>query len=324
MIPARVLGIGSVLPGRKVSTSELVGQAGIEASVEDIERRTGIQTRYWSKSETSAADLAAQAIRSALEKAELSGQDLRRIIFVNSTGGDTLIPATANAVIELLGIRNTCDCFDINNACMGFLTAFDVAARSVATGLGPVGIVVVETLSRYLSPENPRPYLVLADAAAAVIIGETEGGEGILASTLGNDGTLQSIVSMAHPGLTQQNEQIIFEGTNKEISSAALDTLERCTLSVLEDCGLVMDDIDWLVPHQPNGTMLGKIIERLGVDSERVVPVVHEIGSVGAASIPVGLDALWRTGTPSPGDRILMAGVGAGISYGALVYQIAS
>src|SRR6185295_13821051 len=55
----------------------------------------------------------------------LGPRDLARLIFVSSTGGDRLTPATANAVAFALGIEGTCDCFDLNNACLGFLTSFD-------------------------------------------------------------------------------------------------------------------------------------------------------------------------------------------------------
>src|SRR4029079_12129923 len=97
------------------------------------------------------------------------------------------IPATANAVLDGAGVPSTCDAFDVNNACMGFLSAFDVAARSVATGRHPVAVVTVETLSRYVRPEAPRPYLVLGDAAAAIVMGEAANGEGIVGHSAGTE-----------------------------------------------------------------------------------------------------------------------------------------
>ena len=65
----------------------------------------------------------------------------------------------------------------------------------------------------------------------------------------------------------------------------------------------------WVLPHQPNGAMLELIIAAFGLDPARVVRVVGEIGSVGSASIPVGLDRLLRTRVVPPGDRILLASV---------------
>jgi 3-oxoacyl-[acyl-carrier-protein] synthase III len=77
-----------------------------------------------------------------------------------------------------------------------------------------------------------------------------------------------------------------------------------------------------VLPHQPNGVILDALIAALGVDADRVIPVAHEVGSVGSASIPMSLDRLLRTRDVHPGDRILMVGVGAGISFGAILYQV--
>jgi 3-oxoacyl-[acyl-carrier-protein] synthase III len=68
--------------------------------------------------------------------------------------------------------------------------------------------------------------------------------------------------------------------------------------------------------------MLQAIIDVLGLAEDRVLRLVDRIGSVGAASIPTTLDALWRSGRVAPGERVLMVGVGAGISYGAIVLQV--
>jgi len=104
---------------------------------------------------------------------------------------DSSSRATANRVAAELGLSGSCDAFDMNNACMGFLSAFDVAARSVATGLGPVGTVVVElgVAEGMVVPEDPRPYLVFGEAMAGGGAGPRPRPEGLLASHLSNDGT---------------------------------------------------------------------------------------------------------------------------------------
>src|SRR5262249_19289553 len=149
---------------------------------------------------TKSAPLGAEALRRALDAAAVAPGELRRLIFVTSTGGDYLFPATANAVAQALGIEGTCDCLDINNACMGFLTAFDLGVRSVATGLYPLGIVVVELPSHHITPSDPRPYLVFGDAAGAVVLGPGRPGEGIRGVSLANNGALVDAVTLAHPG----------------------------------------------------------------------------------------------------------------------------
>lgn len=319
MIPVRILGTASVLPERRVTTRELSEALGRNPSA--IEHKTGIRARRWAPPGTSMATLGAEALRGALAAAGLDARSLRRILFVSSTGGDVLIPATANRVAANLGLAGTCDAFDLNNACMGFVSAFDVASRSVATGLSPVAIVVVELGSRIIGADEPRPYLVFGDAAAAAIVGVARDGEGILGAAFANDGTQPSDVWMAHPLLTRTSERVRFEFSSQRIAEVAIEALKAATRSVLKQACLSLDEVEWVLPHQPNGAMLRLITEALGVDPARIVPVVEEVGSVGAASIPISLDRLLRTRPVRAGERLLMVGVGAGVSHGAVLYR---
>lgn len=320
MIPVRILGTSGLLPGRAVSTEEVARQLGRDPA--KIEARTGIRTRYWVEPGTRMTDIGVEALRRALDAAKMAPSDLSRIIFVSSSGGDAITPATASMISGALGLAGSCDAFDLNNACMGFLSAFDVAARSIATGMGPVGIVVVECISRALDPIHPRPYLVFGDAAAAAVLGPAREGEGVLSVALANNGTLPPDTVCAQPLFTGKVERVQFLVSKEEILEIALNALGTATNTVLQRAGVKLGDIQWVLPHQPNGALLDAIIDRLGLDRAKLIPMVQDVGSVAAVSIPYSLDLLMKTGKVRPGDRILMVGVGAGVSYGALLYQV--
>lgn len=322
MIPVRILGTATALPGRPIPTEELAQRVGRDPAL--MVKKTGIETRHWVEPGTSQAAFGASALKQALEAAGLSATALRRIVFVSSGGGDQLIPANANRVAAALGLSGSCDAFDLNNACMGFLTAFDLAARSVATGLGPVAIVVAELGSRIIRPEEPRPYLVFGDVAVAVVLGEGGEDEGVLAARFGNNGTLPPDVHLEHPLATGKPEHVRFDLSSAGIARIALDTVRASTRQALEQAGVALHEIEWILPHQPNGAMFRLLSSTLEIDPARTVPVVQEIGSVGAASIPVSLDRLLRTRPVKPGDRILMTGVGAGVAFGAILYRVGS
>jgi 3-oxoacyl-[acyl-carrier-protein] synthase-3 len=91
---------------------------------------------------------------------------------------------------------------------------------------------------------------------------------------------------------------------------------------VLSQSGLSMGEIDWVVLHQPNGSLFAQVVERLGIDPGRTLNVVRDTGSVGSASVPTNLDRLFRERTVRVGQRILMASVGAGTAYGAILYEV--
>lgn len=322
MIPARILGTGSHLTGRRVPTRELIERAMPNRDPVETERRIGVATRYWVEPGTTAAEIAAAALSRALENAGLAASELRRVIFVSSTGGDMLIPGTAHFVCERLGLDDTCDAFDINNSCAGFLTGLDTAARSVATGYGPVGVVSGEIFSRYLPADKPRPYLVMGDAAAAAVVGPGRADEGLLASWLRSEAELRLQVTMDHPGRTGVPPHLQFDASYDKLTDQAVNALLKSSRAVVAEAGLEFSDVEWILPHQPNGRMLEIIMEKMGFPLERTISVVGEIGSVGSASIPVSLDRLMRSGKVRPGDRILMTAVGAGTGYGALLFRV--
>jgi 3-oxoacyl-(acyl-carrier-protein) synthase III len=244
------------------------------------------------------------------------------VIFVSSGGGDLAFPATANLVTAALGLAGTCDCFDLNNACMGFLTALDLAARSIVTGCGPIGIVVAELASRVITPLDPRPYLVFGDGVAAAVVTPAEKEAGILGIALWNDGIAFGNVRLTNPTMSGRTETIRFTASHAQMGAEAVDAVRRSTAAVLAQAGMSMDDVDWVLPHQPNGALLAAMIEALAVPESRVIPIVGEVGSVGAASIPLSLDRLFRETEVRRGARILMVGVGGGISSGALLYRV--
>ena len=322
-LPVRIAGTASVLPGEGVTTEALVAEVSGTWDPARIRARTGIAARHFVAPGTTAAALGAAALRQALAAADMPAAELTRVIFVDSLGGDVLIPATANDVVGALGIAGGCDCFDLNNACLGFLSALDVAARGVATGQRAVAVVVSELGSRYITRDDPRPFFVFGDGAAAVIVTAARNGEGILASVLRNDPGNAGGVTLAHPGRTHARETIRFTQPNARMLQLAVALLRDSTETVLGRAGLALEDVDWILPHQPNGAMLDVFVHTLGVAPERIVPVVHETGSVGAASIPISLDRLRASGRLRSGDRILMIGVGAGLSSGATLLQAA-
>lgn len=324
MIPVSIQGTSSLLPGRRWSTAEVAREAG--RSPEAVLRKTGIEFRHWQDvgAERSCAELGAEALGAALEAAGMPATALRRIIFASSSSGDLITPATANLIAARLGLRGSCDAFDLNNACMGFLTALDTAGRFVATGGGPVGVVVGEVGLRrtLLKPSESRPFLVFGEAMAAAVLGPAHHGEGMLGVHLSNDGSQPPGLTITNPIRDGQPPHVQFLMSNADVGEQALAGLIHATRALLADTGLRMQDIEWVLPHQPNGAMLRMILKALEVDPARTVPVVQDIGSVAAASIAVSLDRLLRTRPVQPGQRILMLGIGAGVSRGAILYQV--
>ena len=93
------------------------------------------------------------------------------------------------------------------------------------------------------------------------------------------------------------------------------------TQKVLDRAGLTLDDIDLFVYHQANGRILRSVAEKLELRPERVADYVGETGNTSAASIPLTLSLLREDGRLRPGQRIVLAAVGAGFTWGAGIIE---
>jgi 3-oxoacyl-(acyl-carrier-protein) synthase III len=318
-IPMAILGTGTVsLP--TLSSAAVAERMGVAEA--DLVRKTGILARTVAPPGARFGALGAEAIRRALAAAGLEAAALERIVFVNTTAGDDFCPATANHVARELGLARTFDGFDLNNACCGFLTALDLAARCVATGYGPIAIVAVEIFTRFVEPGEPRSYAIFGDAAAAAIVGPPRGRGAILASCLRNEPADIEAVQMKRETGTGKEPILRFGTSSAQMLKLGVELVVECVTEVLRRAETTVAELRWVAPHQPNGPMLDQLLAAIGVAPSQYVRVVHEQGSLGAASIVVGLDALLRSGHARPGDRGLLFALGAGASYGAMVIEL--
>ncbi len=322
MIPVALLGTGSLLPGRVLDNAEVAALARPPVDPDYIASRAGILTRSWAAPGTRSADVGTQVLQQALDAAGLRADQLERVIFTSTAGGDYLTPNTASRIADQLGLTGSCDCYDLNNACTAFLSGVDIAARSVATGMGPVAVVAVEMFSDIIQPDEPRCFVIFGDAAGAAIFGPATGDEGVLGSSLRTDPTPGLTAWVDHPRWSGTVSPIRFGVSNRAMVDGAIGFLQKAADEALERAGLTIDDIDWVLPHQPNGYMFDRIVDGLGASRERTMKVVHEIGSTGCASIPFSLDRLMRSGRVEPGQTLLMVALGAGVGFGAIALRL--
>jgi 3-oxoacyl-[acyl-carrier-protein] synthase III len=322
VIPVALRGTGSALPGRAWTTAEVAARLDPPGDPAKLVARTGIHTRHWAAPGERSAPLGAVALRAALDAAGMAAADLRRIVFCSSGGGDFLTPPTASRIADLLGLTGSCDAFDLSNACTGFLTGVDLAARALATGSGPVAVVAVEVFSDFLRPDEPRTFVVFGDAAAAAVFDRGGPDEGVLGVCLRTDPTPGLTAWIDHPRHTGVHQPARFGVSNADMADGVVAYLKRAADEALADAGLALGDLDWVLPHQPNGPLFDRVVAGLGCDPARTVRVVDTIGSCGCASVPYSLDRLVRSGALRPGQTVLLLALGSGVGFGALVLRV--
>ena len=116
-----------------------------------------------------------------------------------------------------------------------------------------------------------------------------------------------------HPFLTMDGQ------AEFKLAVSVLDSVARETL---EQAGLRISDLDWLIPHQANVRIMSATGRKLGIAPERVIVTVDQHANTSAASIPLALDTAVRDGRIKPGQLILMEGVGGGFTWGAVLARM--
>ena len=106
-----------------------------------------------------------------------------------------------------------------------------------------------------------------------------------------------------------------------ETFKQAVTRLGEVSLQACQAAGAALDDIDVLVFHQANSRITAALTERLGVDPQKVVDCIGKLGNTSAASIPLALVHARANGQLCPGDKALLAAVGAGFTWGATVVE---
>ncbi|MEV3924733.1 3-oxoacyl-ACP synthase III family protein [Actinomadura coerulea] len=317
-----IRGTGAHLPRDVAHSDDLSRSLGLEPDW--IERRTGIRRRHVVAPGEAASDLAAAAARRALEAAGLDAADLGLIVLGTSTP-DVIAPSTACRVQTMLGARRAA-AFDISAACTGFVFGLQTAIGWLATqrGAPPYALVIgVEVYSRFLNPADRATAALFGDGAAAAVVGPAPPGHGIGPITLGSDGSGADDVLIPAGGsrLPATAETLAGLGHTIHMDGRAVRDFitaifPRLVAEATEAAGVKPADLALVVPHQPNPRLVAALAPDAGLDPAQLAIVGDEVGNIGAASIPYALDRAVRTHRIGPGDLVLLAGFGAGLTWG--------
>ena len=307
---ASILGTGAFAPGNVVDNASLVASNGIDSTPEWIATKTGILERRFASPETTASDLATEAALRALEQAGLPPCDVDLFIVATSTP-DFTMPSTACLVQENLGVEGGM-AFDITNACAGFVTALDIAARCLQTNTETAVVVGVDIGGRLVDPSDRTTSVFFGDGAGAVVL-SSEGSGQVLASRVQSRGDTESLNVPVGGTMTMNG---------KAIWNFATDVFPDTVRHLCGKANVPVEQIKLLVPHQANENIIRCGAAELGIPMERVAVNIDRYGNTLAASIPIALDEALSDGRASRGDYVMLVGFGAGLSWGGNLLRL--
>jgi 3-oxoacyl-[acyl-carrier-protein] synthase-3 len=307
---AGILGLGAALPPAVVGNEAIASRIGVEPSW--IVRRTGIESRRHIGAGERLTDLAALAGRRALDDAGLDASELDLVV-VATISQDELTPACAPLVALALGADGA-GAFDLGSACSGFVSALGMTAGYIESGRVETALVVgADAMSRFTDPDDRRTAALFGDGAGAVVLSASGDGR-VGPVVLGADGA-------AGPFITIERDDALIRMDGHETFKRAVRHLAESSEQAVSAAGLTLRDVDLFVYHQANRRILGSLVEMLGLDPDRVVDAIAEVGNTSAGSVPLALEQARLQGRLEPGARVLLGAVGAGFSWATAVVE---
>ncbi|GAB4325022.1 MAG: ketoacyl-ACP synthase III [Leptolyngbyaceae cyanobacterium] len=320
-----ITGSGSAAPVASLDNDQL--SQIVDTSDEWITARTGIQQRRLANSGGTLAQLAIQAAEQAIAMAGLTALDIDLILLATSTPDDLF--GTAGLVQAGLGASRAV-AFDLTAACSGFVFGLVTASQFIHTGVyRNVVLIGADVLSRWVDWSDRRTCILFGDAAGAVVLQANER-DRLLGFELRSDGTQNHYLNLAYqPQATSLLDGLeIGQGSfhpitmnGQEVYRFAVRRVPEVIEKALFRANLAVEAVDWLLLHQANQRILDAVAQRLNIAPEKVISNLARYGNTSAASIPLALDEVVRQGTVKPGDTIATAGFGAGLTWGAAIFQ---
>lgn len=318
----RILGTGSALPERIVTNDDLAKV--VDTSDEWIKSRTGIEKRHLSTGETT-TQLSVKASKLAIEMAGIEAETIDLII-VGTVSPDTYFPSTACRVQAEIGAVNAV-AFDVNAACSGFMFGMEIAASYFAKGSAKRALIIgAEVLSRVMDWNDRGTCVLFGDGAGAAVVESRE--DGLWELVQGSDGGRGEALicknrPIQNPYYREEDEVDYIHMDGQAVFKFAVRTVPASIKEVMERAKLEDGDIKYYLLHQANIRIIESVAKRLtgGDDLERFPTTLQDCGNISAGSVPILLDYVNRKGMLREGDKIVLAGFGAGLTWAAAVME---
>jgi len=324
-----ISGWGAYRPQTALLSSELDARHGHEAGW--TQEQFGIASRPVATEHETTSMMAAEAAQRALDRANW-GDNLPDVIIGACGVMEQPIPSTSALVQDRLGPGHSgIPCFDVNQTCLSFVTALDIAAMGLASRRWKRALVFASDIaSAGLNPDIAKTRSIFGDGAAAVALEASEEPCGLISTASVTHGAHNALAQLRAGGTklrVGEGYDALVAGSYFEMDAfgifkAAAKALPGVIDKALTDAGITSDDLDCVICHQASAAGVEHVKRLFEPRPERVVDIFSHTGNQIAASIPTVLTHALDTGAAKPGGTVLLLGTSAGISASAMVIRL--
>ncbi len=324
---SRIAGTGHYLPDRVVTNQDL--EKLMDTSDEWIQERSGIVERRFVEPGTGCTDLALEASTAALDEAGWRPEEIEFIIYA-TLSPDMYFPGNGVLLEQKLGLKNI-GALDVRNQCSGFVYGLSAADAYIRMGMYDRILLVgaeVHSTGLQMTTEGRDTAVLFGDGAGAICIDSagSEDGSYLIWHHLHADGRFADQLCMHAPSSASNpwiTKEMIDEGktmpymNGREVYKHAVTKFPAVIIEALETQGYSSDDVDMVIPHQANERITEAVRKRLNLTKEKVYSNIARYGNTTAASIPIALSEVVKSGEVKRGDLVCLASFGSGFTWAA-------
>jgi len=320
---------------KKITIEEEAKNYGYdEKMLKRLKKRMGFNSRYVVSNENiCTSDLCVESANKIFEKFDKN--DIEALLFVTQTP-DYKAPSTAIIMQDRLGLSKDVIAYDINLGCSGFINGLFTAYSLINSGVKKVLLCVGDTASKFAYYKDSNLTPLMGDAGSAILIEKADGfnadfvlhsdGSGYKYLIIPDGGCRNpfSISSLkeekTESGIRRRVDMFMDGG---EIFNFTIKVVPKMFDELFEFSGNKKDNIDYFLLHQANKYILQNIAKRLDIDENRLpTRTVTTYGNQNSASIPGTFNAFLSEEDFSNPKKIIFAGFGIGLSWGACIVDI--
>lgn len=316
----KICGTGSYAPHRVMDNNDLAKI--VETNDEWIRERTGIGKRHIIEEETTSY-MAGQAALRAVEQGGIDPAEIQLIILATSSS-ETVFPCAACEVQKTIGAVHAAG-YDMNAACTGFVLAFNTAQAYISAGIYKTIMVIgADSMSNLVDWTDRGTCILFGDGAGAVLLRAEEGAPVYMAAhSDGMKGEALTGLSRHRRGwdAKKEDKESYIHMDGQGVFRFAVRKVPEIIEEVLAQAQVNLDEIDYFVLHQANRRIIEAVAKRLKTDISRFPMNLEEYANTSGATVPILLDEMNRKGMLVRGQKIMLSGFGAGLTWAASLFE---
>jgi 3-oxoacyl-[acyl-carrier-protein] synthase-3 len=324
MKQAYIKGVSYYLP-EEVLTNEMISRDHPEWSVEKISAKTGIHSRHIASADEYSSDMAITAAEALIKEYNIDRTIFDYVILCTQSP-DYFLPTTACILQERLSLPQHVGAIDFNLGCSGYVYGLGLAkGLIVSEQASNILLITAETYSKFMHKDDKSNKTLFGDAAAATWISNEPGEYGAVQRfTYGTDGSGAESLIVKNGGMRYQERNPDDTGTylfmdGKAVFEFTVFKVPPLIAATLSKHEMTLDDIDLFIFHQANEFMLNTVRSKIGIPKEKFYIFLNDCGNTVSSTIPIALKEAFASGRIKKGDKVLLAGFGVGLSWGATI-----